>query len=417
MIESRKSADLSKVFSQVKKASLEALQLSRPQSKQLLRNWSELLRDLGLPKQERARLAAHNLTSLLKNLQTLDFQVFRKGILSLGESLARQQVDIHDGIVMIESLSEDYLSVLQVNGPGDQGPSEDQLRRMELALAVGRLSFFAARILAAGYSHQLEEDRRMSTSRNRRSEEILHGTSSILTRFYERERYKISRQLQDKLGDHLVGLKLHLDSLTRANVEGSTEQCSVQLEKSAALLDEAIRSVRRMVLDLGPAVVRDVGLIPAIRMYVRQFSSRSWIDVTIEAENFPAEIPTVLQVALYRLSQQVLDFCRLSRAKNIKMSFKEKKGAIVIVVERDEVPVQVPRKRLEESWLILCNRVSLLGAVLHRRYKDVGPRIEILVPPTSPPRTATVELDKFGIAAKPSISKAQSAQAASVKVH
>src|SRR5579862_7144878 len=125
-----------RVFSQVKKASLEALQLREPHSRQLVRHWSEFLRDLGLPKQERARLAVHDVASLSKNLQSMDFRSFRKELFSLGESLARQKVEIQDGIAVIESLSEDYLLSLGAGGEGAREPREDQPRRTELGLAV-----------------------------------------------------------------------------------------------------------------------------------------------------------------------------------------------------------------------------------------------------------------------------------------
>jgi signal transduction histidine kinase len=402
MIERREALSdapvLSKVFSQVKKASLEALQQSAPRPKRLLQHWSELLRDLGLPESERARFEIHDLASLSKNLQTMDLRSFRKELLSLGESLARQKIDIEDGIALIESLSEDYLSALWLNGHRAPETAESQLRRTELALAVSRLCFLAVRILATGYSHQLDEERRIWNSSNRRADAILHRTSLILSHANERERYKISRQLQEKLGHSLVGLKLHLNILTRALGEDVSEECSTELDQSAALLDEGIRYVRRMVLDLGPAVVREVGLIPAVRMYVRQFSGRSWIDVTVEADDLPNEMPLVLQVALYRLSQQVLDFCRQSHAKNIKMSFQGKKGTIAIVVEQDEAPAQAPRKAVEESWLILCNRAHLLGADVHRKPLEVGTRIEILVPPHSWGRAAAGQLGKSRIA-------------------
>jgi signal transduction histidine kinase len=402
MIERREATNdapiLSKIFSQVKKASLQALQQSESDPKRLLQHWSELLRDLGLSESERARLAIHDLASLSKNLQTMDFRSFRKELLSLGVSLARQRVDIQDGIAVIESLSESYLSALWMNGHHDRETSEGQLRRTELALAIGRLCFLAVRILATGYSHQLEEERRIWNSRNREADAILHRTSSILTHVSERERSKISQQLQEKLGHSLVGMKLHLDILKRALGAGIPRQCSMELDESVALVDEAIRSVRRMVLDLGPVVVREVGLIPAVRMYVRQFSSRSWIDVTIEAEDLPTEIPIVLQVALYRLSQQILDFCRQGHAKNIKMSFHGEKGSIALVVEEDEAPDQVPRKSVEESWLVLRNRAQLLGADIHRKSLEVGTRIEILIPPRGLVRPAAGQLGKSRVA-------------------
>ena len=372
---------LSKIFSQVKKASLDALRRSQPASDRLLRRWRESLRDLGLPQSEQDRLEVPDFAFLSKNIQAMSFRSFRRELLSLGRNVARQNVDIHDGIGVIESLSEEYLSALWATGHGEREPPEAQRRRSEVALAFERLCFVAARILASGYSRQFAEERRLWNSRSREADEILHRTSSILTHVYERERYKISRQLQENLGHSLVGLKLRLDNLTLAYNLRDTEQYAAELQGSVTLVDDAIRSVRRMVLDLGPAVVREVGLIPAVRMYARQFSSRSWIDVTIEVEELPTEIPIVHQVALYRLSQQVLDFCRQTQAKNLRMLFKGKKGSIAIVVEQDEPPVTVPRKSVDESWAVLLNRAELLGAVLDRKFGNVGSRIEILVPP------------------------------------
>src|ERR1700681_4017550 len=99
---------LSKLFSQVKKASIEALRQSQPSSDRLLGRWSESLRDLGVPQLEQDRLAVPNFASLAKNIQAMNFRSFRREVISLGKSVARQNVDIHDGIAVIESLSEEY---------------------------------------------------------------------------------------------------------------------------------------------------------------------------------------------------------------------------------------------------------------------------------------------------------------------
>src|SRR5665213_3154830 len=125
--------ELSKIFSQVKKASLEALRRSQPSSDRLLRRWRESLRDLGLPQSEQDRLAVPNLASLSKNIQAMNFRSFRRELLSVGRNIARQNVDIHEGIGVIESLSEEYLSALWATGHGEAEPPEAQLRRAEVA--------------------------------------------------------------------------------------------------------------------------------------------------------------------------------------------------------------------------------------------------------------------------------------------
>jgi signal transduction histidine kinase len=156
--------------------------------------------------------------------------------------------------------------------------------------------------------------------------------------------------------------------------EGRTQQRSVAFEKSVAVVDEAMRSVRRLVLDLGQAVVKEVGLVPAVRMYVRQFSSRSWIDVIVEAEDLPAEVPRPLQVALYRLSVQLLDFCRRGGAQNVEISFKGKRQSIAIIVEAAS-----QRLPYGESWATL-RASEFLGAILHSTSRETFTKIEFLVP-------------------------------------
>src|SRR5437016_6834996 len=79
-----------------------------------------------------------------------------------------------------------------------------------------------------------------------------------------------------------------------------------RIAEAIALVSHAIDSVRRLVLDLGPAVFDDLGFLPAVRTYTSQFSARTKIAVTLREGYLPENIPMSHQVALYRLLQGAL---------------------------------------------------------------------------------------------------------------
>jgi hypothetical protein len=87
-------------------------------------------------------------------------------------------------MVLLESLAEDYVSSLREGGLREGEAWRDQPRCSE-ALAIARLGLLAERILAAGYSRQVDEERRMWTSRLSGSDQDLQRTSVLLTKVFE----------------------------------------------------------------------------------------------------------------------------------------------------------------------------------------------------------------------------------------
>lgn len=142
------------------------------------------------------------------------------------------------------------------------------------------------------------------------------------------ERRRLRRDLHDGLGPLLTGVALSAD--TAANLAGGASSDALQVTLSAVRSEtrSAIREVRRIVDDLGPASVDALGLVEALRVRVEQVSQRSdggALHAVVEAGPLPP-LPAVVEQAVYRIATEALtNVIRHSRA-----------GSVVVRIDADD---------------------------------------------------------------------------------
>jgi signal transduction histidine kinase len=120
----------------------------------------------------------------------------------------------------------------------------------------------------------------------------------------EEERRRLRRDLHDGLGPALATLTLQ--------AEAAREWLTLKPETSATLLDEIIAGtqqtladIRRIVYDLRPPALDDLGLVSAIREQAARYTSDDLV-ITVDApESLPA-LPAAVEVAAYRIVQEAL---------------------------------------------------------------------------------------------------------------
>jgi signal transduction histidine kinase len=301
----------------------------------------------------------------------------RKRLVALGEEMARRQVLLDEGIAALDPLLQLYCS--SAGGHAESCPPA--------TLAAVRLHSLLVRLLAAGYSRHWAADRKELVSTVEELNQEVYRASNYVARTYERERHKLSRDLHDKLGHNLVRLKTHLEDVAKELKEERRQEPPPELPKSLALVSDALRSVRGMVVDLGPPVLEEIGLIPVVRLYVRQFSSRTGIDVIVDACKIPDAIPLAGQVALYRVLQESLcNFSTKAKARNVRVSFRGEDGAMSMTVEDDGTALKMSAKRFRLCYAFCREHASVVGGTLdiHSPPASAGNRIQVKVPLKGP---------------------------------
>jgi PAS domain S-box-containing protein len=136
----------------------------------------------------------------------------------------------------------------------------------------------------------------------RRGQEQLETLSRRLVELQETERRHIARELHDEVGQLLTGLKLSLEVATRGTRNGDHEHLSEALRQ----VTELIARVRDLSLDLRPAMLDDLGLLPALLWHFDRYSAQTGIRIFFEHTGLERRFSPAIETAAYRIVQEAL---------------------------------------------------------------------------------------------------------------
>lgn len=148
--------------------------------------------------------------------------------------------------------------------------------------------------------------------------EALRAFSAGILIAQERERRNIAMEIHDDITQRLALIDLSLQSMQRVPPTGDELQRQFRTihEQVTALTD----ILRRISQQLHPSVVEDLGLVPALDAYVRDFSKQHSIKVVFQTESIPGKIDRQAAVGLYRITQEALhNVLKHSRAKSAQV--------------------------------------------------------------------------------------------------
>ncbi len=176
----------------------------------------------------------------------------------------------------------------------------------------------------------------------------------------EEERTRVSREVHDVLGQLLSSLKLHLRWIGR-RVEGPPLQ--QRLREAEGLLDETVRAVQRIAVELRPSALDSLGLPAALRDEVRRFADRAGIAAEVEVPPSGSPAPEV-GTALFRILQELLtNVARHSGAERVRVALAEANGGWTLDVTDDGVGLSTVHApgRVPLGLLGMRERAAALG--------------------------------------------------------
>ena len=132
--------------------------------------------------------------------------------------------------------------------------------------------------------------------------EELQALSRRLVALQEAERRQIARDLHDEIGQTLTGLKLSLEMIPSL----SAGAFRTNLEKARMLADELMTQVHDLSLDLRPAMLDDLGLLPTLLWYFERYTVQTDVKVNFERTGVNRRFPPEVETAAYRIVQAAL---------------------------------------------------------------------------------------------------------------
>ncbi|EPX80289.1 cache domain-containing protein [Litoreibacter arenae] len=201
----------------------------------------------------------------------------------------------------------------------------------------------------------------------------------------EEERGRVARELHDSISQILVGVRYMLE-LARKRLLTGDPKAPESLNKGIAGLTEAIHEVRRISADLRPGVLDDLGLGPALKSLVDEFSRRTGIKADFKTVVFSNRLDKDAKIALYRIAQEALtNVERHADARSVYIEvFGHRMGATLRITD-DGVGIAARDPREGVGGLGLRNmqeRIDQLKGTLRVLSSENGTIIEASVPLT-----------------------------------
>jgi PAS domain S-box-containing protein len=175
--------------------------------------------------------------------------------------------------------------------------------------------------------------RKKAENELQKSEEELRFLSAQLLSVEERKR--IAADIHDSIGQVLSAIKFSVESSLFAIAEQSYITAQEGLEKIIPLTQQSINEVRRIIMDLRPSILDDLGLIATISWFCREFES-IYTDLSIEKEITVEEedIPKPLKIVIYRILQETLNnAAKYSQTENITIKLTKTALDLELLVE------------------------------------------------------------------------------------
>lgn len=161
----------------------------------------------------------------------------------------------------------------------------------------------------------------------KKTEEELQQMMVKVMQIQEEERKRLSRELHDGVGQSMFSLLIQLDRLISKDQAFGSELS--KLRQDVAFVMEDIRGLAR---ELRPSALDDLGVLPAIRTYIDNYSEHYGIDVNLSGQ-LTKRLDIQIETAIYRVIQEALtNIGRYANVSEAKVTVEEQPAYIRITV-------------------------------------------------------------------------------------
>lgn len=208
------------------------------------------------------------------------------------------------------------------------------------------------------YSQLLEKSDHLQAQLRRLSRQILTAQ--------EEERKEISRELHDVIAQTLTGINVRLAGLAKAAAT-NTKGLDRNIARTQRLIEKSVNIVHQFARELRPAVLDDLGLIPALHSFMKSFTARTGVRTHLTAFAGVEQFETARRTVLFRVVQEALtNVARHARASRVAVKIKKFPRHIGMTIEDDGKSFNVERALRVNGG----KRLGLLG--MRERLEMVG---------------------------------------------
>lgn len=199
----------------------------------------------------------------------------------------------------------------------------------------------------------------------------------------EEERTRIAREIHDELGQQLTALKMDA-SLISKKINNGDKVITEKLSNMISLIDDTVKTIRRISSDLRPGILDDLGLIPALEWQGEEYEKRTGIKLQFHTNVTDITLEREISTNIFRIFQEALtNIIRHSHATQIETSVLKNENNLVLSIKDNGRGFELDKLKNKRSWGIvgMKERASLLnGEFVIESEKLKGTTIKLKVP-------------------------------------
>jgi PAS domain S-box-containing protein len=183
----------------------------------------------------------------------------------------------------------------------------------------------------------------------------------------ENERAEIAREIHDELGQSLTALKMDLH-WTLQNVPDDL-RINEKLKGMIDIVSKTIKKVQKISSDLRPGMLDDLGLIPSLEWYTKEFEERTGITCSLELEKIP-HLNSKIRLVLFRIFQEgMTNIIRHANAKNVTVKLYSSPSQVFLKISDDGKGIKKEKINSKDS-------LGFIG--MKERLKEFDGTLEII---------------------------------------
>lgn len=197
----------------------------------------------------------------------------------------------------------------------------------------------------------------------RRTAELTDLSRHLLTA-REDERSRLARELHDELGALLTTAKLDAARI-KSRVAAASPEAAERLTHLNEMLNSGIALKRRIIEDLHPSSLNNLGLVAALEILARDHQQRS--ETPVECALQPVVLAPESELTVYRLVQEALtNVAKYAKARHVRVALGTAAGRIEVSVTDDGIGFDPRSRRVSAHGLLgMRYRVEAEGGTLH----------------------------------------------------
>ncbi len=229
------------------------------------------------------------------------------------------------------------------------------------------------------------DDHKKSKEELLQKSELLRKLTGRIDSIMEEENTKIAREIHDELGQYLTGINLEINWIKKKYA--SSEDLYARTTNISEMVNETLKTVRKISSELRPRLLDQLGVIPAIESSLKDFEKRTHIKYRTEIQSENINLPHNLSTSFFRIFQEAItNISRHSRATMVKIRiFRNGNGSLHMIITDNGIGFESQEQNYNKNRSLgiigMKERAIIMGGKLDiKSAPNTGTEVRLEIP-------------------------------------